>query len=65
MTNIKTKTFNSEQRNLSSSTDSNVRHQHPDSPFKVTEDSIGAKTNETIKIYRDDLNEHIPAPLVI
>ena len=51
-TNIETKAFNGQQRNLPNSQEDSVRHQHPDSHVKVTEDFNGANTDETSEIDR-------------
>ena len=52
-TSIEAKAFHGWRGNLPSSQKGNVRHQSPDSPVKVTEDSNGANTGETSEIEAD------------
>ena len=66
-TSIEAKAFHGWRGNLPSSQEGNVRHQRPDSPVKVTEDSNGANTGETSEVEADHEEveeEYIPTLIV-
>ena len=62
-TSIETKDFHDLQRNIPSSREGNARHQHPDSPVKVTANSNGGNNGETSEHDRGAHSSSIVAPI--